>query len=281
MTWRLRVEHRTSYSYDGDVTASYNEARLVPLTDLRQTTLEAAVETTPPSRPQRWWDWWGTQVHAFDLHEPHDRLDVLGRALVEAEPHRPVPDDVPGWDVLRGDGLRDRFVEFLSTTPTTGASPEMRQEAAAAAADGDPRATAEALLRLAHDRLEYGPGVTSVATTAAEAWEARAGVCQDYAHVAAALLRAAGLPARYVSGYLHPAAEPVLDEAAVGESHAWVQVWLGDWWAWDVTNDQPVSERHVVVGRARDYADVAPLKGVVAGAPTSALDVSVEITRLR
>jgi transglutaminase-like putative cysteine protease len=100
------------------------------------------------------------------------------------------------------------------------------------------------------------------------------------AQVTVALLRAAGLPAKYVSGYLHadPSAEP--GQTVVGESHAWVEYWAGSWRPLDPTSGAAVRERHVVVARGRDYADIPPLKGIYHGAPTSALDVTVEVTRL-
>jgi transglutaminase-like putative cysteine protease len=100
------------------------------------------------------------------------------------------------------------------------------------------------------------------------------------AHVTVALLRAAGLPARYVSGYLHadPSAEP--GQTAVGESHAWVEYWTGSWRPIDPTSGAPVRERHVVVARGRDYSDIPPHKGIYHGAPASALAVTVEVTRL-
>ena len=117
-------------------------------------------------------------------------------------------------------------------------------------------------------------------TSALQAWELGQGVCQDIAHVTLAMLRAAGVPARYVSGYLHPQPDAVLGEVVVGESHAWVEAWLGGWWPFDPTNDQPVGLRHVTVARGRDYGDVPPLKGVYAGGGSQSLGVRVEVTRL-
>jgi transglutaminase-like putative cysteine protease len=129
--------------------------------------------------------------------------------------------------------------------------------------------------------MSYVPGSTGVQTSAAEAWSARSGVCQDYAHLVVGALRHVGLPARYVSGYLHPKASAALGESVVGESHAWVEWWLGEWVAHDPTNSTMVSDRHVVVGMGRDYRDVPPIKGIVAGSPvTTDLEVKVEITRL-
>ncbi len=105
------------------------------------------------------------------------------------------------------------------------------------------------------------------------------GVCQDFAHVALALLRATGIPARYVSGYLHPSATAEIGETVAGESHAWIEAWTGDWQAFDPTSGA-VGDRHVVVGRARDYADLSPLHGIYHGGPAEDLGVAVELTRL-
>jgi transglutaminase-like putative cysteine protease len=100
------------------------------------------------------------------------------------------------------------------------------------------------------------------------------------AHVTVALMRATGLPARYVSGYLHPDPKAQPGSTAVGQSHAWVEYWAGSWSALDPTSGAPVGERHVVVARGRDYADVPPLKGIYHGPPESAMDVTVQVTRL-
>ncbi|GAC1611621.1 MAG: hypothetical protein NVS3B26_26340 [Mycobacteriales bacterium] len=118
-------------------------------------------------------------------------------------------------------------------------------------------------------------------TSAAQAWRLRSGVCQDIAHVSLSMLRVVGLPARYVSGYLHPDPDAQIGVRRTGESHAWVEVWLGSWWAYDPTNRLPVGERHVVVARGREYGDVPPLKGVYRGSGSHALGVRVELTRLQ
>jgi transglutaminase-like putative cysteine protease len=137
-----------------------------------------------------------------------------------------------------------------------------------------------ALSDLVRDRVAYVPGSTGVQTNAVEAWQLGQGVCQDIAHVTLSLLREAAVPARYVSGYLHPAKEPQVGEMVSGESHAWVEAWLGGWWGFDPTNGIPAGERHVVVARGRDYTDLPPLKGVYAGGGMQSLGVTVEVTRL-
>jgi transglutaminase-like putative cysteine protease len=128
--------------------------------------------------------------------------------------------------------------------------------------------------------VEYVPGSTGVQTSAQEAWTLRKGVCQDIAQLTVGLLRQRGIPARYVSGYLHPKREAEIGQTVEGQSHAWVEWWCGDWVGYDPTNGVPVGPQHVVVARGRDYEDVPPLKGVYHGPPSSHLGVSVEITRV-
>jgi len=123
------------------------------------------------------------------------------------------------------------------------------------------------------------PGSTTVYTTAREAWEKKKGVCQDITHLAIGALRSIGLPARYVSGYLHPKPDAAIGETIAGESHAWVEWFCGDWQGFDPTNLIDIGDRHVAVGRGRDYNDVPPLRGVYAGPYASKLFVTVEITR--
>jgi transglutaminase-like putative cysteine protease len=126
----------------------------------------------------------------------------------------------------------------------------------------------------------YEPGSTYVSTCATEALATGAGVCQDFAHVAIALLRAAGIPTRYVSGYLHPSADAGLGEPVDGQSHAWIETWDGEWFGDDVTNGIPCGERHIIVARARDYADVTPLKGIIQSDSPTRLTVGVTLTRV-
>ncbi len=281
MTWRLRIEHTSGYRYDTTVTSSYNEARLTPVTDPLQLVLESNVRTSPGTTQHRYWDYWGTQVASFDLHVPHDALEVVPLSVVDTAPAVREPVDGVTWDALRGEDLRDLHAELLGTTERTAPDGEMVQAARDAVAGKDPYRAARAVLEMVHERVAYLAGSTGVQTGAAEAWRLRTGVCQDLAHVALACLRSVGLPARYVSGYLHPAgAAGRVGEVVTGESHAWVEVWLGSWWPFDVTGLVPVAEQHVVVARGREYGDVPPLKGVYSGGGSQSLGVSVEVTRL-
>ena len=280
MSWRLRVTHTTRVSYTVPVRASFNEARMTPLTLPTQVTLESRVSAGPGVPVWTYCDYWGTFVSVFDIGEPHETLTIRAHATVETGQALGDPPPVLPWADLRAQAAGSRLLEFLLPTPLTTVTPAVAAIVVDAVHDADPAEAAEEIAARVRSWVRYMPVATGVRTNAQEAWDQGQGVCQDLAHVTVALLRAAGLPARYVSGYLHadPAAEP--GQAAVGESHAWVEYWAGSWRPCDPTSGAPVRERHVVVARGRDYADIPPLKGIYHGAPASALQVTVEVTRL-
>ncbi len=280
MTWRIRIRHVTGYEYEKPVTSSYNEARITPISNDRQLVMDSEVDVTPPASIYRYWDWWGTLVHSFDLQEPHDELVITGTSVVETSAAPDPPKAPASWDDLATFAVRDQYAELLCASryvPLTGGVVEAARELDAAL---DPLETCAAVIALVRARLHYERGTTTVSTTAADALEIGGGVCQDFTHVALGLLRAKGIPARYVSGYLHPSSGAEPGHTVAGQSHAWIEAWVGEWMPFDPTNGSPVGERHVVVGRARDYADLPPLNGIFHGGPAKALGVSVELTRL-
>ncbi|MDQ2837874.1 MAG: transglutaminase family protein [Actinomycetota bacterium] len=279
MTWRVRVRHRTGYSYDGAVGASYNEARMTPLTDSNQTTLDSRVEISPLAGTHRYRDYWGTEVTAFDIHTPHSELEVVATSVVETGLRPWTPGGLE-WADLHSEPVRDQYAEWLASTARTDPDGTLAALAAERLDAGSPTEVAISCLRMIGEHLEYVPGSTDVGTSAMQAWQERNGVCQDFAHISLAMLRSVGIPARYVSGYLHPNADALIGHTTVGESHAWVEWWDGDWVGYDPTNGKPMGEQHVLVARGRDYDDVAPLKGIYSGPKSSALGVLVEVTRL-
>jgi transglutaminase-like putative cysteine protease len=281
MTWRLEVVHETTYTYTTPVASSYNEARMTPTTDLHQATVNVRFATQPSAPVRRYWDYWGTQVTAFDVAEAHNRLVLTSTAVVETEPATP-PARAATWDDLASSANRDAYAEYLAATPYTAENEELSQQAVRLSeAHDDPVDAVLAAGTWVHESLTYQPGVTGVHTSAAEAWKARLGVCQDFAHVAIVVLRAMGVPARYVSGYLHPSKDADIGDRVEGQSHAWIEAWTGEWWGLDPTNDQEIGHRHIGVARGRDYADVAPLRGVHSGGGHASLEVEVNLTRLR
>ncbi|HSY14793.1 MAG TPA: transglutaminase family protein [Jatrophihabitantaceae bacterium] len=282
MTSRLRVQHVSRYSYQHPINASFNEARLTPMATRWQQPLDTFVQVPEATWQYQYVDYWGTRVRVFEAQRPHLQLVVHASSVVELDATQlPAPDRGLSWESLRSAATRERFGELLRQSPATAPEPALAALAASIAAENDPHQTALAICTRIHQEMDYLPGSTGVHTAAREAWLARSGVCQDYAHVVIGALRHVGLPARYVSGYLHPNPDAAIGETSTGQSHAWVEWWLTDWVGHDPTNDSPLGEHHVLVGRGRDYADVPPIKGIVAGISAAAeLEVSVEVTRL-
>ncbi|MGW0182325.1 transglutaminase family protein [Nocardia sp. NPDC003345] len=280
MSWRMRVVHTTGFAYDSAVTGSFNEARLTPRSDGRQNVVLNRVETVPATRPYRYTDYWGSAVMAFDVHAPHEALEVSAYSVVETEPARASGEDVIGWAELRSEPTIDTYAELLASTNYVPDDSELRAIAVELAEGVDPE---QAVLRASewvHSTMTYVPGTTSVHTSAVQAWTDRQGVCQDYAHLTLLLLRAMGIPCRYVSGYLHPDPDAGIGATVAGESHAWIEAWTGGWWGHDPTNATAIGEQHVSVAVGRDYADVPPLKGIFSGGRSTDHEVVVEVTRL-
>ncbi|MFC6152285.1 transglutaminase family protein [Nocardioides yefusunii] len=277
---RLRVVHTTGFEYGGKVLASYNQARLTPQTRPGQIVAHHRVEVDPAPWSQVYRDWFGNEVTAFEVLDPHRSMTVRSISTVHTD-RRAAPGPVLSWDEMGRAQSQDRWTEYLAIPELVAPAPDLvlaaRELAMLSPTPGD---AAREICRLVHREMEYVPGSTDATTGARQAWEQRAGVCQDMAHVALGALRSVGVPARYVSGYLHPRKEAVVGETVAGESHAWVEWWDGGWRGYDPTNDLEPGDRWVVAAVGRDYFDVRPLHGVFTGAGTSAMFVEVEVTRL-
>jgi transglutaminase-like putative cysteine protease len=193
----------------------------------------------------------------------------------------------PAWEALRERIREHHSHEALSAfemtfdSPLVPVVPAFAEYAQASFEPGRP--ILDAVLELnsrIHADFEYRPGATSVTTPVQEVFAQRHGVCQDFAHIEIACLRALGLPARYVSGDIRtrPAAgrERLLGADA---SHAWLSVWVGEagWIDLDPTNDGVAADQHVTLAWGRDYADVAPIKGVILGGGEHTVEVAVEV----
>lgn len=277
--WRMRVVHATGYAYRGPVTASYNEARLTPRSDSRQNVIINRVETTPATRSYRYVDYWGTAVTAFDLHAPHTELEVTSASVVETDKPEPRK-NTASWADLRTDAVRDRYSEVLTPTRYTPFDKRTDRVARQIAKGHDPGDAVLAAAEWVRSELEYVSGTTGVHSSGIDALGEGKGVCQDFAHLSLILLRTMGIPARYVSGYLHPKSDAAVGESVEGESHAWIQAWVGGWWNYDPTNASDINEQYISVGFGRSYYDVTPLKGIYHGRGSSDLDVVVEMNRL-
>lgn len=280
---RLRIRHRTRYDYEGRVSLSYNEARMSPLTDTHQVVLESNIKVSPNiAVVSNYRDYWGTRVMAFDMSGTHDFLEVDATATVEV--HRVeravVPEETLSWEELATEEMLDQPSDYLPQSRLSEPGAEVRAGVSGFRDLTTPHEAAHAVMGFLRENMEYVPGVTGVHTNAEAAWSERRGVCQDLAHVGIGALRSLGIPARYVSGYIHPRPDAGIGEEVAGQSHAWLEWFDGEWRSWDPTNHKAASDMHVSVSRGRDYRDVTPLKGIQTGGRHSSLSVSVLVTRV-
>ncbi|WP_139983856.1 transglutaminase family protein [Nocardioides litoris] len=277
---QLRIVHTTRFTYDGRAVASYNQARLTPVTTPEQIVVHSRVEVTPKPWTSEYRDYFGTAVTAFEVLDPHEVMTVAATSTVQTQ-RRPAPAPVLSWEQVAAREVSDRWTEYLTLSDLVAPPADFAQRAKQVAADHErPGEAARDMCQLVHDEVDHVPGSTEVRGTAATAWQQRAGVCQDVAHLVVGGLRTVGIPARYVSGYAHPEVDPVVGATTHGASHAWVEWWDDGWRAFDPCHDVEPDDRYVTIAQGRDHADVRPISGIYSGAATSRLEVSVELTRL-
>ena len=212
---------------------------MTPLTLPRQVTLESRVTVGPGWCRSGPTTTTGAPSSASSTcRTPHDDLVVRATSTVETEPFPGIPaaSQRPSWAQLSAEAAGGRLLEMMLATPLTTLDPSVSGEVVAELAGLTPDETAAAISARVRDRITYLAGATGVRTNAHEAWDKGQGVCQDMAQVTIALMHAAGLPARYVSGYLHPPASAEPGTTAIGQSHAWVEYWAGSWTALDPTS---------------------------------------------
>lgn len=286
-----RVTHTTTYVYEDAVSICHNEVRLTPRSGPHQVARRTQLLIDPlPSVLVAQTDYFGNPMHFLTLQEPHERLAITAMSDVEVSAIPPPADsgDTPPWEAVRDQLRADRGAASLDAYQFAFASPHVRADAdvAAYAARSFPRnrpimAGLLDLTHRIHDEFTYDPEATTVSTPVADVLRERRGVCQDFAHLEIACLRALGLAARYVSGYILTR-PPEGTERLIGAdaSHAWISVCIPDvgWLDIDPTNDVIPRGEHVTLGWGRDYADVCPIRGVVLGGGDHEMSVSVDVT---
>ncbi|MGB5278608.1 MAG: transglutaminase family protein [Gammaproteobacteria bacterium] len=291
---KYRVTHSTQYHYSTNVTLCHNVAHLLPRNTSQQTCYFSQLNISPqPVSVNEWSDLFGNRQASFNIQNPHNELIVTAISEVDVISAGSLLDNAfpTTWEqaaeylqsALDADivdariyVLESDFIEF---------SDEVRSYTYQSFTPGRPVLEAvEDLMHRIYKEFDYVPGFSSIATPLEEVLKHRKGVCQDFAHLAIACLRMCGLAARYVSGYLEtipPAGQPRL--VGADASHAWFSVFVPyqGWVDFDPTNAQIPSEQHITVAWGRDYADVAPLKGVIFGGGNKPkLKVSVDVERL-
>jgi transglutaminase-like putative cysteine protease len=283
------VRHRTTYRYLQDVSHSWHLAHLrlrtTPSQAVHDSAITLSLETA--SRVGRE-DYFRNPCEWFSIDQPHTHLEVLAesRVTVEPAPERVSRESLP-WEDVRAlletsedEEARDA-VQFLFDSPLTKFHSDIAAYGTESFPPGRPLlAGAMELMHRIHHDFRYDTTVTDVTTPVDKVFEIRAGVCQDLAHVGITAMRAIGLPARYVSGYLltePPPGRPRL--LGADASHAWFSVWAPPfgWVDLDPTNDLLVSESHVTASWGRDYGDVAPVTGIILGGHDHVVEVGVDV----
>lgn len=287
MIYDLRLV--TIATYEHDVPYARHVLRLSPTPRPGQRVLSLSLEVEPASAELQYGrDFFGNETVSVACFESHRRLVARASARVEVT-GAATPAATPAWEDVAAEALRVNDLapgapaHFLYPSRMIGVPDAIRVYAAASFPPG--RAVAEGaidLMRRVHADMTYDGEATTVATLPEEAFTLRRGVCQDYAHIMIAGLRALGLPAAYVSGFIRTLPPPGQARREGADSmHAWALVWCGadaGWLALDPTNALVVSDEHVVAGIGRDYADVAPIDGViVTTGRQSAVDVVVDM----
>lgn len=283
------VTHNTTFKYTQNVSISHHLLHLAPRLNPHQSCLRhSLIIEPPPAVIENSTDYFGNPTTYITVEESHDVLSIVSRSTVEVmAPAIGHPGLSPAWDQVANafdeslGGDRLDICQFRFESPQTVSDGPAREYALESFPPERPVLEAAVdLMGRIFEEFTYKGGVTDISTPVDTILQDRRGVCQDFAHLQIACLRAMGLPARYVSGYImtHP---PEGKEKLIGAdaSHAWLSVWVpGDGWVdLDPTNNQIPSGEHITVAWGRDYADVSPINGLVIGGGQHEIDVSVNV----
>jgi transglutaminase-like putative cysteine protease len=277
------ILHQTTYRYPGKIHESYSIVHLRPRSDSSQYCTQYELNVAPRARVFSYTDRFGNDVQHFAVLPDHDVLSIIARSSVITvrSPKPDVPSPVTK-DLLATDPNVRWLYDELHESQYVVFGPQLQ---AFAAEVGDPGRD-DLVAWYLHagmsisQKFTYDTGASSVQTTIDESIRARAGVCQDYAHILIALCRYYAIPARYVSGYIFSGQEgSVLGAEA---SHAWCEAYLGPhgWIGFDPTNETLIDDRFARIAVGRDYRDVSPVRGVYKGASRSSMSVNVAMEAL-
>jgi transglutaminase-like putative cysteine protease len=287
-----RIRHLTRYDYSGPATLSHNEARMLPRDLSWQQCLSYEFAINPaPVRLRERIDFFGNRVAYFSTESVHRSLEVVVTSEVQTS-SRPALDifSTICWEDAVSDvasALRTGNRDCIDARLFILESPFIRHQLALAqyaehcfSSGRDLREALMCLNERIYHEFTYDPDVTTTATPVLEVLATKRGVCQDFAHLMIACIRALGLPARYVSGYMETLPPPGQEKLLGADAtHAWVAAFIPGW-GWlelDPTNGSLADERYIVLGWGRDYADVTPLKGVMTGGGEHELTVAVDV----
>jgi transglutaminase-like putative cysteine protease len=291
---RYRVTHTTQYSYAARVTSCYNLANLVPRDTPRQRCLSNRITVSPqPAVSRSHTDYFGNKAYHFEIQRAHRELVITAESEIQISARNQVLN--LDFGISYGQALQQirnqrskanlAAREFLLDSAMIEAN-----EALAVYAQPSfipdrslKSCVADLTSRIFHD-FAYDPDFTTIATPLSEVLEHKRGVCQDFAHLQIGCLRAVGIPAKYVSGYIETLPPPGKEKMVGADAtHAWAAYYCPEegWLEFDPTNDTAASSQHIVTAFGRDYVDVTPIKGVIfGGGKAPVLSVSVDVARL-
>ncbi|NVC93944.1 transglutaminase family protein [Vibrio natriegens] len=292
---RYKVQHKTTYSYSSPVTLCYNMAHLLPRDTVNQRCFNRKIQVTPkPLYQNEGHDYFGNETFYFSIQEPHKQLTIDVTSFLEVQPHdwaeiienHPLTCGELRDIMARAESPEIRLAqEFCLDSLQIKRSENLSQYAQELFSDDQP--VLKAAMAFTHKiftEFTFDPTATDVTTPTEQVLKEKRGVCQDYAQLAIGCLRSVGLAARYMSGYIETLPPPGKEKlVGTDASHAWFAIFVPDlgWVEFDPTNDLIANEQHIVTGWGRDYADVAPLQGVIFdGGETHNLSVSVDVARV-
>ncbi len=279
---RFQIIYRTGYEYSKPVRDNLNVLRVKPATTRHQSVDDFSFRVDPEARLHQYRDYFGSEVIEFGVTEPHERLEIEARMRVstveqEVDPSEP-------WSAIESEDYRADAGEFLVQSEPQSSNGRFAELAAEVRAT-TPVETLMAVAEAIPERFEYRSGATFVGSTVADLLAGGAGVCQDFVHLGAMVLRSHGIGARYVSGYLFAARDGGAESVEV-QTHAWLEGLMPDvdgerrWIGVDPTNRGRAGATHVKIGHGRSYQDVPPIRGVYRGPATAELAAGVQMRRL-
>lgn len=283
---RFEIIHRTDYRYQHPASEACIEARLTPPERPSQNVVAHKIVFSPDAPVSCYRDYFGNPAVCYSIVKRHERLTVENRLSVQTATPR-LPSGALGLNVgearqIFSSMMPDVFDYLHGTEAVPTGGEAVRWGARLLRSDATLREGIEKLNWAIHREFKYSSGATDNWTPLAAIWKARAGVCQDFAHVMLSVLRTAGLPARYVCGYIETDT-PGRGAGLIGAvaTHAWVEVLLPgmDWVGLDPTNNQWCGERHVAVSFGRDFSDATPVRGTFKGSGGQKMSVHVRMRR--
>jgi transglutaminase-like putative cysteine protease len=281
---KVLATHITRYWYSDTVSTCHTEVHLAPRPRPNQVLLEHSLTVSPaPDSMASREDYFGNEVSAFSIHEPHRELIITSRSQADLTPLSPPHLDLsPPWEQVREEADARETPASFEAGQFVFESPHV-QIAAPFANYAQKSFDAgrhfldgvNHLSQRIYEDFKYDQRATTISTPVAEVFESKRGVCQDFAHLMIACLRSLHLPARYLSGYVRSDRK----FTGGGASHAWVSVWcpVFGWQDFDPTNNVMPQGDHLTLSWGRDYSDVPPVKGVALGGGEQVISVSVEV----